>query len=61
MKNNEQQSKRFSWVEIVLVIGHLVIIAGLGISALGARPVQPPLVPSISILDSLEEASGIKP
>jgi len=55
MKNNDQQPRRFSWIEVTLVVGHLVIIAGLGLSALMDRPVQTPRFPSISILDSLEE------
>ena len=55
MKNNEQQPRRFSWIEMVLVFGHLVIVAGLWVSAFAERRVQTPRFPSISILDSLEE------
>jgi len=55
MKNNEEKPRRFSCVEVILVIGHLVIVAGLWVSAFTVRPNQAPLLPAISILDSLEE------
>ena len=53
MKNDERTPKRFSWIGVVILIGHLAIIAGLGVSALTDRP-QPirPFAPGMSILDS---------
>jgi len=56
MTNEEQTPKRFSWIGVVLLIGHLAIIAGLGVSALTDRPQPPPrpFAPGMSILDSFQ-------
>lgn len=55
MKNDQHDRKRFSWVGALLLIGHLAIIAGLGISALSERPrTLRPLGPAPSILDGVQ-------
>jgi hypothetical protein len=42
MKNTRLDQKRFSWVKLVLVVGHLAIIAGLAVSASANRRTRLP-------------------
>jgi len=48
------KKKRLSWVSLVLVLGHLAIIAGLTLSARAERR-APAARPAISILDELRD------
>jgi hypothetical protein len=55
MKNTRLDQKGFSWVRLLLVVGHLAIIAGLAISASAERRSR--LEPSVGILERFQADS----
>ena len=50
-----KKTLRLSWVSVVLLLGHLVLIAGLLVSAHAKRPMRHADRTDLSILKSLQD------